>query len=395
MSKEELAAHSPLGPSSADRWMNCPGSVRATANLPDVTSIFAAEGTFAHLVSEIMRNDGKSAADMIGFKETIDGFDFEVDLAMAEYVEEFIDYVREHDFERELVEARVNYDAWVDGGFGTLDAGLLNDGTCAVIDLKYGKGVQVFAENSKQLKLYAVGMYQEFGHLYDIEKFKLVIHQPRLRHVDEWEISIQDLLVWADEVVEPAADLALSDIKDIPFAAGEWCMFCTLRGTCRTRAEALQDVMLDEISDVRDPAEMTNDEMGFAMSLIPMMFKWCTEVAESVEKLVQKGEEIIGTDGEAFKMVAGRAGNRSWADEVAAEKSMRGYKVKVADMFTKKFITPAAADKILGKKHPMLLPKAGYVTQPKGKPTLVPGSDPRSPYQDADISELRDVPDDE
>ena len=96
MSKEELAAHSPLGPSSADRWINCPGSVKATAGLPDTTSMFAAEGTFAHLVSEVMRDDCKSAKDMIGFKDTIDGYSFEVDQAMAEHVERFVDYVAEH-----------------------------------------------------------------------------------------------------------------------------------------------------------------------------------------------------------------------------------------------------------------------------------------------------------
>ena len=391
MSKAELAAHSPLGPSSGDRWINCPGSVMATADLPDVTSSFAAEGTFAHLVSEIMRNDRKSAKDMVGYKDTIDGFDFEVDLPMAEYVEQFVDYVAGHEYEHQLVEARVTYDAWVDNGFGTLDAGGLNDGTALIVDLKFGKGVQVFARDNTQLKLYALGTYQDYAHLYDIQDFKLVIHQPRLNHVDEWRITVPALLKWADEVVEPAADLALTN--EAPFNAGEWCRFCKIRGTCRTRAEAMHDGMLDEISDERDPAEMTNDEMGLSMGLVPLMRKWCNDIEDSVTKLVQEHQIIKGPDGEPYKFVAGRAGNSRWSDDAKAEKSMRNYKLKVSEIFTKKLITPTTATKLLGKGHPMLLPKAGHVVRPKGKPALVVGSDPRDEYQEASVDELKDLDD--
>ncbi len=391
MTKAELATHSPLGPSSGERWINCPGSVQATMDLPDVTSIYAAEGTFAHNVSEIMRREGMSAKDMIGFTATVDSFEFTLDLGDAEYIQEFVDYVEEREGEQMLVEARVTYDAWVDGGFGTLDHGALNDGVCDVTDLKFGKGVQVFAENNTQLMLYALGIYQQYSLLYDIKGFNLTIHQPRLHHVDEWYISIEELLDWAEKVVEPAADLALTD--DAPFKAGTWCQFCKLRGTCRTRAEAMQAGMLDEISDVRDPNEMTNDEMGFSMSLVPLMKKWCSDIEEAVEKLVHANEIVIGSDGEAYKFVAGRAGNRYWDDDSKAEKAMRNYKVKVSQIFTRKLISPAGAEKILGKDHPMLLRKAGHVKQGKGKPALVPGSDPREVYQEADISELKDVED--
>jgi hypothetical protein len=383
MSKEELAAHSPLGPSSADRWINCPGSVLATKGLPDTTSVFAAEGTFAHLVSEVMRDECKSAKDMIGFKDTIDGHSFEVDQVMAEHVERFVDYVAEHEYDEQLVEARVSYDAWVDNGFGTLDAGLLVDGECVVVDLKYGKGVQVWAEDNSQLKLYALGIFQEHSLLYNIESFKLVIHQPRLDHVDVWNISLQELLAWADDVVEPAADLALTE--DAPFAAGKWCQFCKIKGTCKTRAETYQAEMLDEIAEVRGPNEMTEEELGSAMSLAPLMAKWCKDVAESVEKLVLKGHQIIGEDGEPYKMVEGRS-NRCFRDLAEAEKAMRGYKIKVGDMFTRKLIGVPATEKLLGKGHPLLVK---HVIKPKGKPVLVPGSDKRDAYQ-ADLSELDD-----
>src|SRR5262249_38516269 len=42
-------AHAPLAPSSAERWMNCAGSIAAIATLPpEPESSFAIEGTEAH-----------------------------------------------------------------------------------------------------------------------------------------------------------------------------------------------------------------------------------------------------------------------------------------------------------------------------------------------------------
>lgn len=383
MTVEELEMHSPLGPSSADRWINCPGSVKATEDLPDVTSQFAAEGTFAHWISEIARTEKCDPKDLVGYTKSIDGFVFECDHEMAAHVEDFIDYINDHKFDHELVEERVSYDAWVDGGFGTLDAGLLNDGTCIVIDLKYGKGVQVFAEDNSQLKLYALGMVQEYSHLYAMEKFKLCIFQPRLGHVDEWEISIEDLLEWA-EMVEQAADLALSE--DAPFNPGSWCQWCKIRGSCRVRADAMRESLLDEISEVRDPNEMTDEEIGQAMSLVPLMKKWCSDIESVTEKLVLSGHEVIGEDGLPFKIVEGRS-VRQWADVEAAEKAMRAYKIKVGDMFVKKLISPSQAEKLasIGKDHPIL---KNHCVKPRGKPVLVPGSDKRPAYKDASLDEL-------
>lgn len=372
-------AHSPLGPSAAERWINCPGSVGATAGITDKSSIYAAEGNFAHDISELARNDQKPAKDYIGHTATVDGFDFECDADMAQHIQFFLDYEAQFEADERLVEVRVNYNAWVDDGFGTLDAGLLNDGTCIIIDLKYGKGIQVFAEHNTQLMLYALGVYQEYYELYDIKKFKLAICQPRLNHIDEWEISIEELLTWAEETVEPAADLALSD--NPPFKAGPWCdkNFCKIKASCATRSEAYKSMMLDELEEIRDPDEMGNEELGELASIIPLMQKWAKDVMDRVEQLVLAGEEIIGEDGLPFKMVAGR-GMRKWRDEAEAEKAMRNYKIKVGDIFTKKLISPAQAEKLksIGKGHPIM---EKHCIKSHGKPALVPGSDKRPAFK--------------
>lgn len=381
---DHLQHHSPLGPSGAERWLNCPGSVNATKHLADVYSDYAAEGIFAHYISELARIEKKEAKEYIGTKSE-DG-KFECDKEMANAVQYFLEYIDQFECEEELIEQRVNYNAWVDDGFGTLDAGLLNDGTCMIIDLKYGKGVQVWAEDNPQLKLYALGVFQEYGHLYGIEKFKLCICQPRLDHVDEWTISIESLLTWAEETVEPTADMAITD--DAPFQAGEWCRWCKIRATCKTRAAAVKEALLDEIQDIRDPNEMGNEELGECASLVPIIQSWCKDIMALVEKQVVAGEKIIGADGLPFKMVEGRS-NRKWIDEDAAERAMRNYKFKVAQIFKRTLISAPEFEKLAGKNHPIM---KNHVHKPQGKPVLVPGSDKREPFQTS-IDELEDLDD--
>lgn len=46
---------------------------------------------------------------------------------------------------------------------------IIADGTLDIVDLKYGKGVAVFAEDNPQMKLYALGALSLFDSLYDIQ----------------------------------------------------------------------------------------------------------------------------------------------------------------------------------------------------------------------------------
>lgn len=369
-------AHSPLGPSAAYRWINCPGSVNATRGIADKSSEFADEGNFAHDILERARNENKPGKHYIG--EVSECGRFTVDKEMADAVDYFIEYFTQFESDEELNERKVVYDAWVEDGFGTLDAAHLNDGLWIIADFKYGKGIKVFADQNEQLKLYALGLFQEYGDMYECDTIKMAIVQPRIDWIDEFEISIEALLTWADEVVEPAAEATQHDTA--PFNAGPWCTknFCKIRGTCKTRMEAIKGGLLDEIEDVRDPNEMSLEELGEAMDLVPIMRAWCNDITERVESEVIAGEEVPGVAG-PYKLVAGRS-VRAWRDQAAAEKAMRNYKIKVGDMWVRKFISPAQAEKLksIGKGHPIL---QKHVVTTQGKPTLVPGSDPRPDYR--------------
>ena len=169
--------------------MNCPGSVKAEEGLGEGSSVFAQEGTNAHELADHCLVNGEDAV----LYEGVEGhFEFDVTQEMAENVQKYLDYVRSLPGDM-FSEQRVEFDEWVPGGFGTADAVIIQDGLCTVVDLKYGKGVPVSAENNPQLKLYALGVYAHFSFIYEIRRFRLAVVMPRYGadgYIDEWEIDV-------------------------------------------------------------------------------------------------------------------------------------------------------------------------------------------------------------
>ena len=83
---------------------------------------------------------------------------------------------------------------------------IVADDLLHIVDLKYGVGILVSASGedgtgNSQLKCYALGALDTFGDLYDIRRIKLSIFQPRRENVDTFEMTKEDLLKWADEVL--------------------------------------------------------------------------------------------------------------------------------------------------------------------------------------------------
>ena len=230
--------HSELGPSGAERWINCPGSVLASRDVDVPPSKYAMSGGAAHEVSEWVRKRGEPASAYEGYtlRFVVDGenHDFKCNTPMVLSVQQFVNRVAllpGH----ELVEHMTHYEDYVPNGFGTSDSVKLNDWLCFVGDFKDGTGVKKHAEMNEQLLLYALGTYLGWRHLYDFHTFNLRIYQPRLEHFDEAWITLDKLLQWAGDVARPAALRALQ--PGAPFKAGPWCTFCKIKDTCPVRAE--------------------------------------------------------------------------------------------------------------------------------------------------------------
>ena len=223
-------AHSILGPSSAERWLNCPGSVLLPGPSPQTE--YAAEGTAAHTLSEWVR-EGKPLAGFKGKILQVGDYQFKVGKNMMDSVQTFVDSVEKLPGVP-VVEGRVAYEELVPGGFGTLDDARITEDVCVITDFKHGKGVQVEAKDNAQLKLYALGLYFSLRWVFQFKTFILRISQPRLRHFDEWTTTLGELMHWGFDAVRPGAELALT--PGAPLKAGSWCKFCKAKNECPTRA---------------------------------------------------------------------------------------------------------------------------------------------------------------
>ena len=395
-------AHSILGPSSADRWIACAGSVLATKDLPDRDTEYSTYGSAAHTLAERCRKDNLPAAHFLGGKlyvEQVNGESAEVivDREMVVGVQSYIDYVNALDGD-DYNEARVYYEEYVPGGFGTMDAARATHYVLNIVDLKFGAGVQVFAANNPQMMLYALGFMLAWGWLYDFRKIALHIVQPRLDHYDVWETTPEAIFKWADEVVRPAAAIALK--PGAPFKAGKHCKFCKIRATCTVRAKFVFEMNLDELDDLDDAiakdappiAQLTPAQIIAALRRKEHIVGWYNDIERYAISEINHGREFAG-----WKLVEGRS-NRECAGRAAEnEKALiaagAGEGIK-AKLYTEPgIISPSQAEKVFGKK--LFLPGTplgDLITKPRGKPKLAPPEDERPAYT-VDASELEDVDD--
>ena len=360
--------HAKLSASGAHRWMACPASISMEEGLPDQKSIYSEKGTAAHDLAAQCLLGGVNADTYLDDIVS----EFTIDQKMIEVVQPYLDYVRGLSGVR-FVEQKVDYSPWVPDGFGTADALILHDGTATVIDFKSGEGVKVDADENPQIMLYALGVMNEYEFLFDdVATLKLVIVQPAIDHISEWEISRADLLDWADTLLKPAAVLALSDEAPLQPGGGQ-CRFCKAKGFCRALAEHNLSIATDgftvvgEEPSLKDVSRLSNDEIAALIPHLDMLTSWVGGVMAHAVHVVEMGGEISG-----YKLVAGKT-NRKWRDEAEAEVALKK-KLKVVDVFTKKLISPAQAEKKLGKGHAVL---TQHVIKPEGKPALAPLSDNR------------------
>lgn len=372
-------AHSRLGPSSSHRWINCPGSMRLIERAladglikPDTPSAYAEEGTKAHELAATMLQ-GK-AWDK-----------FEYDDEMLHHVSDYVEFVQSLSQgygTLPLVEQAVKYDDWVLGGWGTVDAAIVSQNDIIVIDLKYGRGVAVDAVGNTQLLLYALGVYQGLDpeHRAKIVDISMYIYQPRLDSITEWHIRIGEFLDRA-YVIRRAAELALTG--DAPLAVGDWCRFCPAQPVCKAQYDHMTQVIGEDFDDLTTPADLLSPEIiSKVLDARSAIESWFRAVSDYATERLLDDLPVPG-----YKLVAGRS-VRQWGDEQTAASVLE---VLLGDdgAYTRKLLSPAQAEKALGKKDSVHL--AGLITKTAGSPTLVPSSDPRPAFNNTSVDDFDNV----
>lgn len=358
-----MAAHAKLSASGAERWMNCAGSVAAENGLTDKSSPFAQEGSAAHELAEKALKEGAPCSDFIG--TVFDGYsDWPVTDEMADYVQVYVDYVRSLGGTMEI-EVRCDYSEWVADGFGTSDAVNIVGDTLYITDLKYGKGLPVYAEGNKQAQLYALGVYAEYRDIVTINNIVVAIVQPRLDHIDEWELSIGDLLKFGAYAAD-RAEQALSE--NAPRVAGEkQCQWCKAKATCGELKRLTEQTVMAHFDN--ETESLSDNQLREALENKKLIVSWLDSVEAYVKERLMNGR---GFDG--YKLVSGRS-SRSWADEGDATLVLSAL-LEPDDIHTKKLISPAQAEKKLGKAKAAEL--AEHISVSTGAPTLAQEHDKRA-----------------
>lgn len=380
-----MAKHALLSASGASRWLNCTPSARLEEKIADKSSEYAQEGSVAHEIAEnIVRYNNqefKKRAFNNRIKKIAEAYPQHYSKAMEEHCANYASIVWEKFQEAKkrtedavlMTEQRVDYSAYVPEGFGTADNIIIADGVLDVIDYKYGKGVEVSAEDNPQMKLYAVGALEEYSLLYDIDTVRMTIIQPRINNLSVYTISAADLLKWVTEEVVPKAQAAYKGEGD--FCAGKHCTFCKIKPKCRAYAERQQEMAK---YDFKQGPFLDETEISDILKKADEFKKWLSSVEEhALDQAVNHGANFPG-----MKLVEGRS-NRKYTDQdqIIATLTEHGYEEALLYK-PKEVLTITAMEKFLGKKefNDYL---SEHVIKPPGKPTLVSESDKRPEWNDA------------
>lgn len=155
--------HAVLSASSSHRWLHCNPSARLELEFEDRETEAAAEGTAAHALAEHkLRKALKMRSTRPVSKYDSDEMEMYTD-GYLEFVLEAIEEARQDCPDpKVLIEQRLDFSCYVPDGFGTGDCLIVADKLLHIIDLKYGQGVLVNAEENPQMMLYALGALRIF-----------------------------------------------------------------------------------------------------------------------------------------------------------------------------------------------------------------------------------------
>lgn len=410
-----MAFHAKLSPSSAKRWMNCPGSPALIGDESSSAGVEAMRGTAAHKIIETMLAAGESDASAYhnhlvivhepGVEETlilkpgsevpiVEGWHlFVCDEIMVNGVQMMIDhhaYVRDEQcFDPVVYTERFLDMSWLDPRLGgTADDTLVDPDWAHLLDYKNGR-IIVEVKDNEQCKNYAVGLLHEHP---DIRGVTVWIVQPNAIHEDgciRSESYTADELKLFEIQMKQAADA--TSAPNAPRRAGEWCVFCPAKIRCPEFEDAAQtEAGMDFASDpvesppapISDFVEADDDGEAYRAMLarkakfIPLLDAWAKDINKAIFAELMNSRDVPGK-----KLVYAKS-NRAYIDDeptTAAALIEAGF--PEADLYTDpKLKSPAQVEKLRpnGMKAAAVKKVVGALAfKPQGKITVADADDAR------------------
>ena len=388
--------HAILAPSSAHRWLKCTPSARLEAQLPDTAGVSAAEGTLAHSVCELVAKkrfknlpESEFESNLNQLKQHELWHDEMLKTAdiYVTHLTESIAMIFKSD-PHIVFEMRVDLTEYIPDAFGTCDCIIIGGNLMMITDYKHGKSIGVSAKKNPQLMLYALGALNNYAPIYGdtIEKVRLCVEQPRYGsyingYYDAYEITVDELYVWANETVKPQAALAYAGTGD--YTAGSHCMFFRAKPQCRHYAS--HHTALEDFMHLADPSDantelisslLSDDEIGKLLERGATLVNWYNSMKNYALKTCLKGGSVTG-----WKAVAGRS-TRTWKDQDKAIYVLIESGLDRDSIYENTPKSLPQIEKQLGKKQFNDL-MYDYIIKQPGKPTLVKATDSREAYNGA------------
>lgn len=414
--------HAGAGPSASERWMHCTMSLSLSRSFLETLSpnqqaqyaganTAARQGTTAHAVGEAKANHMLGRIDDDELESVLlelavepdegEAYDDEMDEYVNEYVDLIKSYADDRGPENMRIETRVEAAIpladlhegevyIIRGSADVIGMPTDEDPTLIVGDLKYGEGIHVDAEANSQAMIYALGALEELvdedGNLtVDIEKVTLIIAQPRLGGIKSWEISLDDLLDWRDEVLSPALTAALYGENEgaTYHPSDSACQFCPARGTCpaltdqrvAAAAEAFDVIIESEHSgeDI-EPTGLSNERLGSMLSQVGGLVDLYKDLKAEAQRRLHRGTPVPG-----YTLV-NYTPPRKWKESTEHGALVKAVGVAKAKTLYKPatLVTPKQATVILGEQADKI--KDLYDT-PDKKPVVAPEGDRRSKWE--------------
>ena len=455
-----MSGHAFFSPSGAPAAMLCNLKPWREKDYPDMPNEASDEGTAAHFLLEQCLEKKVEAAHFMGTRiqvrdgnaEFHTGGQYPVGRDMVHEIQKTLDVIHTLAHGATIYPEQtlsIEFITGEEGATGTSDTVIIKGKTAIIADLKYGRGVQVFAEGNEQLLIYGASAVADFDALGEIEEVELHILQPRLNHFDVWKLSVTEMNERIEVIRQTAAKILAGPEGLTAVPGPKQCKFCK-DATCVERTDFnLQLITSDfvdldkgfvEVSvaqaekllaqsfgvkpaainfEVYDLDHSPHSESGHRFVVKKPSIRPALEAAEA--KLPDASDERLATLMDAadmiegfakavraeverrllagkftdarYKLVEGRQGARSWVSEEEAEAALKAMRLKVDQMYDFKLISPTTAEKVLKEANPRKWTKLQpLIGRSDGKPSVAPASDKRPALNLAIAEQFEELP---